>query len=281
MRLARRARLAGLVLLWLLAIVATAGPASSEAEVYNVENRPAAELLPVVTSALGEGASATVDAATNSIVMVGPESSLASARTLLEQLDVARASVLVRVESRSSRALRGAGYHVEWAGSPESIAVGRLIGAESGAAVPPPANTAARGRTLSTARDDRVSTSLRILDGEVGQIETGRSVPIVDRRLFGSTTSIVEVSTGLLATPRVLGGDRVQLELAPYEGDVSPAARTRFMRAATTVTLRAGEVVVVGTLERSGSASGQDAFARRSQKETVEDTVLLVSVEIE
>lgn len=273
-----RARPPLLLLVWLSATLGWAGAASAGSEVYTVRHRVATELLPIVELSLGEGASATVDTATNSIVLLGPDASRRDARSLLERLDVARRSVMLRVVSRSSRGLRGAGYRVEWSNHGAAITVGRLIDAKG--AAPAPGFTA-KGRALSTARDDTFRTSLRVLDGETGRIEMGRSVPVTDRRLFGSTTTFAEASSGLLASPHVLGEDRVQLELAHYEGDVSAEARTQIMQSATTVVIQQGEVVVLGTLMQRGSAAGQDIFERQTRSESLDDRVLLLSVEIE
>lgn len=261
-----------------VAAIGMARFAAAEVQVHTVEHRPAEELLPLVESALGEGARAGVDPATNSIVVTGSAESIRAVGLLLERLDVARRQVLVTVESRSSRALRGADYRVEWADAGDRMRVGRLVAEGSRARHPSAAGGA--GFVVSSAGEEAFSTSLRILDGDVGMIEIGRSTTITDRRIFGTTTAIVEVKTGLLAAPRVFADGRIELQLTPYEGDVSREADTRTMGAETTVVLQSGEVVVVAGLGRRGAGAGQDAFAWRSASEAGEEVLLLVSASV-
>ncbi len=261
------------------ALLAVAAPgAAGEGVVVPLRHRAAAELVPLVEASLGEESRVVADPATNSLVLFAPAAEAEALRRLVERLDRPRHSVVVRVESRTERALRSAGWRVVWSGG-EALGTGRLT--DSNGDVASGEDPRAPTRVLATGREDVFATSLRILDGETGRIESGRSVPITDRSLLGTTTTVVEASSGLLVSPTVVSDDRVRLELAPYAGELDERARTRTLRSATTVELSPGEIVVLGSLTDDLSRSGRGDTIRRGGGATRENTLWLISVDLD
>src|SRR5512145_1213481 len=94
-------RLATLLLACLLALAASAALAADErlVRIYRPLTRSAAELLAPAQAALGEAGSATVDAGTNALVLIGDAEDVEAALAVLGQLDRPLATVVLHYES--------------------------------------------------------------------------------------------------------------------------------------------------------------------------------------
>ena len=263
---------------WALLLVALAtATASAEraTEVYKVKHRTAAELIPLAQTALAGQGTAVIDQGTNSIVLIGDATAVKAAVDLLNLQDQSRKSIVVTVDSHEVQALDAAGYRIDWSVGSRSFRVGNVLSPGAGTFVH------ATGRILTTASDSTFSATVRILDGDVGRISTGRSVPVTTRDRFGSSTTFVEASSGLEARARVLGDGRVQLELTPFQGQVDARGRVAFSDATTTVVVKPGETIAVGGLYRHGTSSTDSVLRSRSRTERVDEQVLLLRVEVE
>ena len=136
-------------------------------------------------------------------------------------------------------------------------------------------------RVLRTERERRLEGTLRLLDGEVGEIAQGRSVPVTTRDAWGaSATAFVEARQGFRVRPRVLGNGRVRIEIDPMDAQVDAAGRTRFAGASTTVEVRPGEEMVIGSLGERRDA-GERGLRVLSTDRRGEERVLLLRVEVE
>ncbi|MDJ0788462.1 MAG: hypothetical protein QNK05_16775 [Myxococcota bacterium] len=236
----RRAHRGALLLLILALGGALPAVADRSIEVYRAQMRTADELLPLAQTALAGEGTATLDPGSNAILLVGPEARVAEALALLRELDARRKSVVIHFESRRRDELSKSGIEVDWGIEAGPLRVGTVI-------VP----SDAKGARVTTSllageRAGGFSATVRVLDGEVGRIGSGASVPVRSR----FEIERVEAQRGILARPRVLSDGRVQVELAPDEGQVDAAGRVRFVSGATTVTVRPGDTTVVGGLER-------------------------------
>jgi hypothetical protein len=238
-----------------------------------MQHRAAGDLLPVVETALAGEGTASVDPTTNSLVLSGEPRAIAVALQLLAVQDRARRTVRIEAWSERQSELRAAGHRVDWSPEGGGLRIGRL----RGAGAPSPARvTGAEAAVLGSGATSRparspehaeFATTLEIVEGEFGRIESGRVVPFVTRGEGGATTAIIETRSGLLARPRVLGSGHAQLDLAPFDG----SAR---------VVLAPGDTVVVGGVERQTPAEGADTPAA-SHRGRRDEALLLLRIELE
>lgn len=263
-------------------------PAAAEptTHVYRAQHRTAAELLPLVETALAGEGSATIDPATDSLVLAGEPRAIAVALQLLALQDRASRRVVLRAWSQRRSDLVAAGYGFDWSAGEGALRLGRL---RSGSA---PADTGTdteagvlgladrRAQAVPAPEHSEFAATLRLLEGEVGEIASGRVVPFATRGEGGATTAAIEAHSGLLARARVLGDGFVQLDLTPFDGSMEDRGTTRLASASTRAVLAVGEALVVAGVERQtpSTASGQGAGSGRSRRDPA---LLLLRVEIE
>jgi hypothetical protein len=257
-----------------LTLVLTAAPhvsaqADRRVEVYRPAHRPADELLPLAETALAGEGSAAVDPGTNAIVLIGAPGAVARTLELLRGQDVARRAVLVRFESRRRDELTAAGVTIDWSLGAGDLRVGNVVVPKGVEGVRVFSSAGARSD------DGGFRGVLRVLDGDVGRIGSGRSVPV---RTFESL-AFVEAERGFRVRPRVLGDGRVRVEIEPSDAEVDAGGRTAFTAAATTVTLRPGETVAIGEVARrsEGHEVGTRVIGTERDRE---ERLLLLTVEL-
>jgi hypothetical protein len=273
-RIRRSCSAIGILVVTLLCVAPGATHAERATQVYRPKHRLAQELLPVARAALGSEGSAVVDRGTNSLVLIGDASALASALALLEAQDQRQRTIVLRYESRGLSELEAQGYRVEWSVGAGGVRVGnvRLPRGESGARI----------RLRDQARSERSSFSgqLRLVDGGTGRISSGTEVPVTVRRGRRARTDLVVAESGFDATARVLGDGRVRVALAPFEGELAGRGSVDFTAAQTELELEPGQTVVIGELTRERSDARQEPAARDDVEER-EERVLLLTATLE
>jgi type II secretory pathway component GspD/PulD (secretin) len=252
-----------------------------------MQHRVAAELVPLIETALAGEGTASVDETTNSLILKGEPRAIAVALQLLVVQDRARRSVLVEAWSQRRSELSEAGYSVDWVPEAGAVRLGRLQGAEAAAA--PTQGTQARvlgsgatapAKRIRSQKDAEFATTLEILEGELGRIACGRVVPFVTRGEGGATTTIIETRSGLLARPHVLGNSHVQLDLAPFDASSEDGGTASFSSISTRVVLGSGETVVVGGVQSQARNEESDPQAA-SHRGRRDEALLLLRVEID
>lgn len=254
-----------------LALLAAAGQVT---HVHRPQHRTAEELLPLAQATLGEAGTAVVDSGTNALLLVGPPEAVGAAREVLRLQDRPRRTVVVHTESRRLAGLMSAGYAIRWGIARGGLRVGNVSSAGGDAGV------ALSARAWRSRSDASFAATLRILEGETARIASGRAVPVVSRGPYGHTT-LVEAESGLLARPRILGDGRVQLQIRPFRGRVDPAARVDFGETDTTLVVEPGETLVVASVAREGESARARVFSSAQARQTRDDQVVLLRVEIE
>jgi hypothetical protein len=235
------ARVAGLAALLLLFSLSGAVAEQRSTEVYQAVNRTAGELLPLAESAMGEEGSATLDAGTNSIVLTGSPSVVEQALSLLRQQDRRRRTVVMRYVSKRVDELAADGVRVDWSASVGGIRVGNAIFPRDAA------GARASGRVFQSHREGDLAGTLRVLDGEVGHVGTGETVPVRDRGIYTSSLAFVTAEQGFTARPRILAEDRVQVEIAASDERLA----------------RSGEASIGGEIDRVIVSPDETARRRR------------------
>ncbi len=251
------------------------GSAERRVRVYKVQHRAAEELLPLASAVLGERGNAAVDQHTNALILAGDAAAIAETLEFLTQQDIAPRSVILRYESKSHADLEAAGIHVLWSAGRGSFRIGNAVfpGAKSGAVVAP--------EHTKTKAEKHFASTLRVLEGRSGRIATGRSVPVTTSDGFYTSTQWVTAESGLEARPRVLSDGRIQVELQPFEGHIDAGGSVHFTGAATSVTLKAGETLVIGGLNQGNRERETSAFSGATQAQNSSEQLLLLSAELE
>jgi len=253
-----------------LFLAAEAAAQGRAIEVYRPSHRPAAELVGVAQTALGESGVVTVDAGTNALVLAGPRSRVDEALALVRQLDRARPRVVVHFSHRSADTLEASGIQVEWRAESGPLRVGRAAGPGLGEGL------RVRAGATASRSSGELSGVVRVLDGEEAEIGTGRSAPVVR----GLGVAIREARRGLRVRPRIQGDGSVRLEVEPVDESLAPRGSTAFTRGATTVVVEPGETVALGGISSSdvGRSVGTSGVGSRSASG---ENVWLLRVEVE
>lgn len=250
--------------------------------VYRPQHRLAAELLPIAEVALAGEGSAALDAGTNALILVGDGAALARARALLEQQDRALRNVVVHYASSTLSELSAAGVRVDWRVVAGDVRIGTLVGPGGGSAV------RVRPEAERRTGERSFAGTLRILEGQSGEILTGSEVPVTTREAgpwgVRETTSFVAADSGFRVTPHVQGDGRVRLELSPFEGRIGATRGAvpvvERSAATTTLVLAPGEEAVLGGL--TGASASREAGTRGARGSSArEETLLRVRVEVE
>jgi type II secretory pathway component HofQ len=264
---------------WCLALPA----AAQVMRIYEVRHRTAEELLPMVETAMSGEGRAAADRRTNTLVLSGSRQAVESALELLAALDVRPRTVVLRYESRGARELSAQGARIAWSVGAGAVRVGNVIWPDGGSRV------AVQVDEGELRRSSTLSGTLRILDGRSGRIATGTSLPVATRRVhpgpagpvFSESTQYVSADSGFEATPRVLGDGRIEVVLRPFEASVSPGGTIAHSGADTVLLLQPGRTVALGGILRDASSDGSSALAGGESGSERDESLLLVSAEIE
>lgn len=267
----------GLVSLLLAAALwPSAAGAQRRVEVYKMKYRTAEEMLPIVQTVMAGQGNAAVDRGTNSLVLIGDAAAVSDVLGLLATQDRKPRTVVLRYDTKRVRDLEAQGFDVRWTAEAGDFRIGnvrRPQGAGSSVAVRVDDET----RRLS----DSFTGTVRVTEGERTRIETGTTIPYTTSGPYGTSTQFVTAATGFEAQARILGDGRVEVDLAPFAGQLGRGGRIETMNAATLVTVTPGETVVVGGLDRSADARREDSFRGARASSVRDDTVLMLRADVE
>jgi type II secretory pathway component GspD/PulD (secretin) len=259
-----------------LAVLAAPAEAQRKVHVYKAKSRPAGELVDLATTALDGRGQAAVDPGTNSLVLIGDPEAVAEAIAVLDGLDRALRNVVLRYQSRREEELRALGVDVRWSAGGGGFRIGNVHAPGGGSFVSVVPIGGKRDRT------SQLEGTLRVIEGNPGQIYTGTAIPIVvDGPYYGDArVETLNAESGFEARPRILGDGRVQVEIQPFEGSLRGDGSIRYTGAATTVVVKPGETVALGGISQSVQqrSRGTTGAVRESGSS---DQVLLLTVEVE
>jgi type II secretory pathway component GspD/PulD (secretin) len=281
----RSVRRAVLRLLPTLLVLLLAVPALGRVvRVYEVRHRIAAELVPLVESALGSEGRVVSDDRTNALVLSGEPAAVEDAIALLGKLDARLRTVVLRYAEQDAATLAKRGVHVDWRVDTGSFRVGNVRGPAPGGL-----QVGVRLDESALQQGGAHGALLRILEGESGRIATGVGVPLTSRQLvrrprgtvYRETTQLVSAESGLEAQPRVLGDGRIELSLRPFHDRLGPDGRIETAGAETRLVLSPGETLVLGSLARSEQGERREALAGAGRAEESGGRLLLISATVE
>ncbi|KZE35210.1 hypothetical protein [Crenobacter luteus] len=251
MRPSRRATLAAAL------IALTLGQAAQAIEVIALSWRDAQDVADALAPHLRPGE--TASALDDKLIVDVPPARAAELRRLVATLDVRLASLLVEVETDSRRA--GGAASIDWGGRRSGSATGS--GDDSGV------DLRAEGRDRRTASRQ----TLRLLDNRSGYIAIGDSRPM-PWRLYGPHGPVGGVEyrdaiRGFHVRPRLIGGDRVRVDIATRDDAFRGRSQER-ARLATTVEGRLGEWILLGGVGAARDGSAVALFGAGATHERLE-----------
>jgi len=272
--------------LLLLIVFLLAGAVQADSiETIELQNRPAAELIPIIQPLLDAGGS--VSGQGFQLFVRSSEQNLAQIRQMVKRLDTAARQLMISVFQGSERDLRGLAVSgsFRYQDGDSGIRVGPGDRASRGADI----SYSTRGgsvsaNTLSTRGrlSDNPVHQLRVSEGSAGYIETGQSIPYFSGSTWlGGHRPVVEagveykdVTTGFYVLPRV-HGEQVTMDISPHKDAVSGsrAGAIDTQSASTTVTGPLGQWIAIGGVTEQTSRSSSGIASHSSTHSRTNDSI--------
>lgn len=239
-------------------------------EVIPLQHRPAADLLPLVQSALGNEGKA--DAYGTQLIINTTPDKLWEVRQLLNQLDTAPRQLLVSVDSSDTSITQQQGYSVNGSVSAGSTRIEAGRGNQT--------------RIVSRSTDSRGGgvQTVQVTEGYPAMIQIGQSVPLTtsDTDPYGQryqSTQYRDLTRGFYVTANVTG-DTVHLSLSTNRDRMSPGSFQVINTQGTETRLsgRLGEWITIGGVNESAT-SDANGLLRQYSTHGRDDMTLRVKVD--
>ena len=281
----RAARLAALffflALPLLLATPPARGGAGDEVFVYKMKYRVAEELYGPITAVLSPSGRASVDSRTNSLVIVDRPEIVAQARALLEAQDVRQRNIQITVETLTRRDLDAMHLEVDWAHRSGGWQIGTIPIVLPGSGVTALATAGAeRG-----SRSERAVQTVTVMNDGRAEIATGHEVPFTDvfhgyaagHGVLSTSTTWKSVDTGFVVHPRMIGSDRILIEITPRMRNLSPGGGSiEVTEASTQIEVKDGGAAVIGSSDRERNEALREILRGGRRVREGQETFLLL-----
>ena len=254
-------------------------------ETIQLQNRPAAEVIPIIQPMLDAGGS--VSGQGFQLFVRSSERNLAQIRQLVETLDTAARQLLISVFQGSERDLRALAMSggFRYQDDNADISFGSGGRPPRGADVTYSTRGAAvSGNVLSTRGrlSDNPIHQLRVSEGSPGYIETGASIPYFAGSIWlGARRPVVEagvdykdVTTGFYVLPRV-HGEQVTVEISPHKDALSRSRSGAIdtQSASTRVTGPLGEWIPIGGVTEQTRRSSDSIGSHLATQSRTNDSI--------
>lgn len=227
-----------LIILVMLCLLAANALAQAGTRVYELQNRPAEDVATQIRE-LYQGASLTVSARGQQVLVRGEEPLLEEVGRLIDTMDVAPAQLRITVRSRENVGGKRSGSGVSGSENQIGVTVERKV----------------------TSTNNTRQRTLVVQDGQSAHITSGqvRTLPFVIQggRNPAAILEQVETRSGFLVSPQMISDRAIELNIVSFEED--PASLPGYETEAL-VTLRRvepGEWVSLGST--STQANGQQS----------------------
>lgn len=267
-------------------LLAAALSAAADSSVYKVTGRSAEELAEVVRPILVDG-SLTVDRASNSLVLVGPADQVKAALELCTRLDRPLRTVRIEVRVVEKERLEQSKIGINWSMGQGNYRIGTT--SEDPAPSGFIAEAIAEARHLSTGRDNL--QFLIVPEGGEGRLAAGTSIPVTDwligyNQNLGHTVAwqgAVQVTTGFMVSPRIMGEDRILVVLTPWASYLSEGqtSRINYREAQTTVAIKDGGYIVLAEMESETGKLVSSMIQGFSDQQSSGDWSMVLKVKIQ
>ncbi|HHA18607.1 MAG TPA: hypothetical protein ENK70_02760, partial [Methylophaga sp.] len=234
------------ILLLFLSLFSISSANETIMEVIPLHNRPASELLPLISPLL-EGPEHIIDNGSNLIVKAST-ARLEEIKLLITKLDTGLSNLSITViQSKTATAEdlnASANIRLHIPLDHPSNLSGRIIG---------------RYANTEDINSDDSTQVIRTLEGRAAYIKIGKIHPIHNYTIYGwgqrypavsSNTQFIEASTGFVVTPR-LTGHQVTMNVNPWSDRLTNQGAIDTQRANTTLRANLSEWVEIGNISES------------------------------
>lgn len=237
-------------------------------EIIELQNRPAAEILPLLQPVLSNG-DQVVDNGFSLILKTEP-SRLQDLRSLIGKLDIRQRNLLITVLQNSVKSADELNQEASIANTPGAIEM-QGYNADT--------------RHLSAHRNLQ---QLRTLEGQPAHIETGQIRPVDNAVIYsngygyplaGYSTQLQQATTGFAVIPRLTAAQEVVLDIAPWSDHFLRGGAIATQNAATTLRTHLGEwVEIAGT--GNGLETQRNGFNGLNHQSRNNESHTLLKVEL-
>lgn len=222
-------------------------------EVIPLTNRPAFEILPLLSPLLGDTAQ-LIDNGSSLLVKTTPDR-LAEIKAIINQLDVRQSNLVITViQSRQTTADElnaGARAQLNVPVDDPLRMGGRIIGHLY--------------QTQDKSADKNIQT-VRTMEGVPAHIKAGNIYPSQYSSSYGysTATEFIEATTGFEVIPR-LTGQQVVLSVSPWSDKMNGQGQLEVQNAQSTLRVNLGEWVEIGGVGESNNGSTNSTFMNTRQ----------------
>ncbi len=234
------------------AILAPAPGWPQSLEMIPLKHRTVEQVLPILRPLLEPGG--TISGTHNTLIVRTSSRNLAELKQVLANIDKAPRRLLISVRQDASIARER--HEAQVSGT---LGTGRVV-IGSGSPTNERGVTARVTETGSLSESDLVQ-QIQVLEGSPAWIQTGQSVPIVNRTVTSSPRGTVtsesviyrDIASGFEVVPRIVG-DRVMLDVSPRRETPEAAGSVDVQRMGSTASGRLGEWIELGGMIREESS---------------------------
>jgi type II secretory pathway component GspD/PulD (secretin) len=237
---------------WIMQLFNSVYAAETIIEVIPLNNRPASEIIPLLTPLLGNTAQ-LIDNGSSVLVKTSAEH-LKEINVIIKQLDQRQSNLLITVvQSRQATADElNAGARVQLNDSTEDVSKSGGMNAHV-------------YQTQDKDAEQNTQT-IRTLEGVPAYIKAGNVYPRQNFSAYGqpTTTEYIEASTGFAVTPRLVG-QQVILSVSPWSDKMNGLGQVDAQNAQSTVRINLGNWVELGGGGEHARQSGNGGLVNTRQ----------------
>ena len=233
-----------LVFIFITLLYSSAFSENTILEVIPLANRPASELIPLLTPLLGNSAQ-LIDNGSNLLVKTTP-ARLDEINALVKQLDAQQKNLLITViQSRQTSA--------------DELNAAVRVHMNASVDAPSRFNSPVIGHIYQTQDKDAAENTqtIRTLEGMPAHIKTGNVYPRQNYSGYGypTTTEYLEVTTGFDVIPRLVA-QQVILSVSPWSDRLNGRGQIETQDAQSTIRINLGEWAELGGVGENSSSLG-------------------------
>ncbi len=249
-------------------------------KVFKIHYRFAEDFERTVEMFLSPEGSVVADKISNSLIVKDYPENINAVAEFLKTQDTVQTQVRVTMQFTDETALRENGFIVHWSAGGSHWTVGTAAG--------PGLNIHALLKDKHQKLRKSGELSLLVMSGRSGRLETGMTIAYTDwfyhyARRHGHLsveTKFRDVITGFFVSPRVIGTS-IHVTIMPRISYPAENGRNEilFREAATELTLKDGETVLLAGSTKSSETLVQNILSGRNAQDHKENTVILLTAE--
>lgn len=276
----------GILIPLLLLLLCNTAIGADRLEIYQLNQRSAAEIIPVIQPMLPTGSA--INGHGYQLLVRGDEQTHSLVQQMLARIDSAPRNLLieVRFSNPSTQVQRNTGAEISAQSGDVSVKAGDAP--EQGTEIGISSNNAQlqlSDKITTTNSNNNSKYNLRVLEGNTAFIQTGTALPYNTTTLYPSGVAQSSIQyrqtrSGFLVRPR-LNNDRVLLDILPSQEGLSSQGRGSIdtTKVQTTVSGRIGEWIELGNISSSTSTGNSGTLSSSTQQRN-QSTHIYLKIEL-